>query len=150
MKGIIIIQLIFLPLFFLGQESDFSISTSYGKLLNDMTSNRNSLSVNTLFYNRIGGYVLFENSKVDAETLFWLNIKLQNQFFLNLGYNLLNFKDNIWYGIRKEIGLSYHFKDIPLIINGNYSIDMGPSISVGLNIYKFQYNVQNEMTESQQ
>ena len=149
MKGIIIIQLFFLPLFFLGQESDFSISTSYGKLLNDMTSNRNSLSVNTLFYNRIGGYVLFENSKEDAKTLFGLNIKLQNQFFLNLGYNLLDIEKSIWYGPRKEIGLSYHFKDIPLIINGNYSIGMGPSISVGLNIYKFQQNVQNEMTESQ-
>jgi hypothetical protein len=149
MKGIIIIQLIFLPLFFLGQESEFSISTSYGKLLNDMTSNRNSLSVNTLFYNRIGGYVLFENSKEDAETLFGLNIKLQNQFILNLGYNLLDIEDNIWYGIRKEIGLAYHFKDIPLIVNCNYSIYMGPSISVGFNIYKFHHNVQNEMTESQ-
>ena len=84
MKITIIIQLIFLPLFFVGQERDLSFNTSFGKLLNDMTSNRISLSVNTLFYNRIGGYVLFENSKEDAETLFGLNIKLQNQFFVNL------------------------------------------------------------------
>ena len=147
MKITIIIQLIFLPLFFVGQERDLSFNTSFGKLLNDMTSNRISLSVNTLFYNRIGGYVLFENSKEDAETLFGLNIKLQNQFFVNLGYNLLDIEKSLWYGPRKEIGLSYHFKDIPLIVNCNYSIDMGPSISVGLNIYKFQHNVQNEMTE---
>ena len=136
-----------MPLIFSGQESSFSFNTSYGKLLNDMTSNRISLSVNKLFYNRIGGYVLFENSKRDAETLYGLNIKLQNQFFLNLGYNLLDIEKSFWYGPRKEIGLSYHFKDIPLIVNCNYSIDMGPSISVGLNIYKFQHNVQNEMTE---
>jgi hypothetical protein len=147
MKITIIIQLIFLPLFFVGQERDLSFNTSFGKLLNDMTSNRISLSVNTLFYNRIGGYVLFENSKEDAETLFGLNIKLQNQFFVNLGYNLLDIEKSLWYGPRKEIGLSYHFKDIPLIVNCNYSIDRGPSISVGLNIYKFQHNVQNEMTE---
>ena len=147
MKISIIIQLIFLPLFFVGQERDLSFNTSFGKLLNDMTSNRISLSVNTLFYNRIGGYVLFENSKEDAETLYGLNIKLQNQFFLNLGYNLLDIEKSFWYGPRKEIGLSYHFKDIPLIVNCNYSMDMGPSISVGLNIYKFQHNVQNEMTE---
>jgi len=147
MKITIIIQLIFLPLFFVGQERDLSFNTSFGKLLNDMTSNRISLSVNTLFYNRIGGYVLFENSKEDAETLFGLNIKLQNQFFVNLGYNLLDIEKSLWYGPRKEIGLSYHFKDIPLIVNCNYSINRGPSISVGLNIYKFQHNVQNEMTE---
>lgn len=147
MKITIIIQLIFLPLFFVGQERDLSFNTSFGKLLNDMTSNRISLSVNTLFYNRIGGYVLFENSKEDAETLFGLNIKLQNQFFVNLGYNLLDIEKSLRYGPRKEIGLSYHFKDIPLIVNCNYSIDMGPSISVGLNIYKFQHNVQNEVTE---
>ena len=147
MKGIIIIQLIFLPLFFFGQESDLSIRANYGKLLNDVTSNRISLSVNDLFYNRIGGYVLFENSKEDAEILFGLNIKLQNQFFLNLGYNLLDIEESILYGPRKEIGLSYHFKEIPLIVNCNYSIDMGPSISVGLLIYKFLNNVQNEITE---
>ena len=136
-----------MPLIFSGQESSFSFNTNYGKLLNDMTSNRISLSFNNLFYNRIGGYVLFENSKEDAETLFGLNIKLKNQIILNLGYNLLDIEESIWYGIRKEIGLSYHFKEIPLIVNCNYSIDMGPSISVGLNIYKFQHNVQNEMTE---
>lgn len=147
MKIIIIIQLIFLPLIFSGQESSFSFNTSYGKLLNDMTSNRISLSLNNLFINRIGGYVLFENSKNDAETLFGLKIKLQNQFFLNLGYNLLDIEKSIWYGPRKEIGLSYHLKEMPLYINCNYSIDLGPSISVGLLIYKFQHNIQNEITE---
>ena len=147
MKIIIIIQLIFLPLIFSGQESSFSFNTSYGKLLNDMTSNRISLSLNNLFINRIGGYVLFENSKNDAETLFGLKIKLQNQFFLNLGYNLLDIDKSIWYGPRKEIGLSYHLKEMPLYINCNYSIDLGPSISVGLLIYKFQHNIQNEITE---
>ena len=81
MKIIIIIQLIFLPLVFIGQESGLSFNTSYGKLLNDMTSNRISLSFNNLFYNRIGGYVVFENSTRDAETLYGLNIKLQNHFF---------------------------------------------------------------------
>tara|TARA_B110000003_G_C16396720_1_gene436605 strand:- start:24 stop:470 length:447 start_codon:yes stop_codon:yes gene_type:complete len=146
-KIIIIIQLIFLPLIFSGQESSFSFNTSYGKLLNDMTSNRISLSLNNLFINRIGGYVLFENSKNDAETLFGLKIKLQNQFFLNLGYNLLDIDKSIWYGPRKEIGLSYHLKEMPLYINCNYSIDLGPSISVGLLIYKFQHNIQNEITE---
>ena len=147
MKIIIIIQLIFLPLIFSGQESSFSFNTSYGKLLNDMTSNRISLSLNNLFINRIGGYVLFENSKNDAETLFGLKIKLQNQFFLNLGYNLLDIEKSIWYGPRKEIGLSYHLKEMPLYINCNYSIDLGPSISVGLLVYKFQHNIQNEITE---
>ena len=147
MKFILTTQLILLPLIFSGQESSFSFNTNYGKLLNEMTSNRISLSFNNLFYNRIGGYVLFENSKNDAETLYGLKIKLKNQFYLNLGYNLLDIDKSIWYGPRKEIGLSYHFKDIPLIVNCNYSIDIGPSISVGLNIYKFQHNVQNEMTE---
>ncbi|MDA7578582.1 hypothetical protein N8692_03775 [Flavobacteriales bacterium] len=147
MKIIIIIQLIFLPLIFSGQESSFSFNTSYGKLLNDMTSNRISLSVNNLFINRIGGYVLFENSKNDAETLFGLKIKLQNQFFLNLGYNLLDIEKSFWYGPRKEIGLSYHLKEMPLYINCNYSINIGPSISVGLLVYKFQHNIQNEITE---
>jgi len=146
-KIIIIIQLIFLPLVFIGQESGLSFNTSYGKLLNDMTSNRISLSFNNLFYNRIGGYVVFENSTRDAETLYGLNIKLQNHFFLNLGYNLLDIEKSIWYGPRKEIGLSYHFEEMPLIVNCNYSIDMGPSISVGLLIYKFHNNVQNEITE---
>jgi len=146
-KIIIIIQLIFLPLIFSGQESSFSFNTSYGKLLNDMTSNRISLSVNNLFINRIGGYVLFENSKNDAETLFGLKIKLQNQFFLNLGYNLLDIEKSFWYGPRKEIGLSYHLKEMPLYINCNYSINLGPSISVGLLVYKFQHNIQNEITE---
>ena len=112
-----------------------------------MTSNRISLSFNNLFYNRIGGYVVFENSTRDAETLYGLNIKLQNHFFLNLGYNLLDIEKSIWYGPRKEIGLSYHFEEMPLIVNCNYSIDMGPSISVGLLIYKFHNNVQNEITE---
>ena len=147
MKFILTTQLILLPLIFSGQESSFSFNTNYGKLLNDMTSNRISLSVNKLFYNRIGGYVLFENSKRDAETLYGLNIKLQNHFYLNLGYNLLDIEKSIWYGPRKEIGLSYHFKEMPLIINCNYSTDMGPSISVGLLIYKFYNNVQNEITE---
>ena len=147
MKIIIIIQLIFLPLIFSGQESSFSFNTSYGKLLNDMTSNRISLSLNNLFINRIGGYVLFENSKNDAETLFGLKIKLQNQFFLNLGYNLLDIEKSFWYGPRKEIGLSYHLKEMPLYINCNYSINLGPSISVGLLVYKFQHNIQNEITE---
>ena len=147
MKFILTTQLILLPLIFSGQESSFSFNTNYGKLLNDMTSNRISLSVNKLFYNRIGGYVLFENSKRDAETLYGLNIKLQNHFYLNLGYNLLDIEKSIWYGPRKEIGLSYHFKEMPLIINCNYSTDMGPSISVGLLIYKFHNNVQNEITE---
>ena len=144
MKNIIIIQLIFLPLFFVGQERDLSFNTSFGKLLNDMTSNRISLSLNNLFYNRIGGYVLLENSKNGAETLFGLNIKLQNQFFLNLGYNLINLYSA---ELMKKIGLSYYFKEMPLIVNCNYSIDLGPSISVGLLIYKFQHNIQNEMTE---
>ena len=147
MKFILTTQLILLPLIFSGQESSFSFNTNYGKLLNDMTSNRISLSVNKLFYNRIGGYVLFENSKRDAETLYGLNIKLQNHFYLNLGYNLLDIEKSIWYGPRKEIGLSYHFKEMPLIVNCNYSTDMGPSISVGLLIYKFYNNVQNEITE---
>jgi len=147
MKNIIIIQLILLPLFFVGQERDLSFNTSFGKLLNDMTSNRISLSLNNLFYNRIGGYVLLENSKNDAETLFGLNIKLQNQLFLNLGCNLLDIEKSFWYGVRKEIGLSYYFKEMPLIVNCNYSIDFGPSISVGLLIYKFQHNIQNEITE---
>jgi len=147
MKFILTTQLILLPLIFSGQESSFSFNTNYGKLLNDMTSNRISLSVNKLFYNRIGGYVLFENSKRDAETLYGLNIKLQNHFYLNLGYNLLDIEKSIWYGPRKEIGLSYHFKEMPLIVNCNYSTDMGPSISVGLLIYKFHNNVQNEITE---
>tara|TARA_B110000008_G_scaffold211622_1_gene210538 strand:- start:197 stop:643 length:447 start_codon:yes stop_codon:yes gene_type:complete len=147
MKFILTTQLILLPLIFSGQESSFSFNTNYGKLLNDMTSNRISLSFNNLFYNRIGGYVLFENSKRDAETLYGLNIKLQNHFFLNLGYNLFDIEKSIWYGPRKEIGLSYHFKEIPLIVNCNYSTDMGPSISVGLLIYKFHNNVQNEITE---
>ena len=90
---------------------------------------------------------MFENSKRDAETLYGLKIKLQNHFYLNLGYNLLDIEKSIWYGPRKEIGLSYHFKEMPLIINCNYSTDMGPSISVGLLIYKFHNNVQNEITE---
>ena len=136
-----------MPLIFSGQESSFSFNTSYGKLLNDMTSNRISLSLNNLFINRIGGYVLFENSKNDAETLFGLKIKLQNQFFLNLGYNLLDIEKSFWYGPRKEIGLSYHLKEMPLYINCNYSINLGPSISVGLLVYKFQHNIQNEITE---
>jgi len=147
MKFILTTQLILLPLIFSGQESSFSFNTNYGKLLNDMTSNRISLSFNNLFNNRIGGYVLFENSKNDAETLYGLKIKLKNQFYLNLGYNLLDIEKSIWYGPRKEIGLSYHFKEMPLIINCNYSTDMGPSISVGLLIYKFHNNVQNEITE---
>lgn len=147
MKFILTTQLILLPLIFSGQESSFSFNTNYGKLLNDMTSNRISLSVNKLFYNRIGGYVSFETSKRDAETLYGLNIKLQNHFYLNLGYNLLDIEKSIWYGPRKEIGLSYHFKEMPLIVNCNYSTDMGPSISVGLLIYKFHNNVQNEITE---
>ena len=147
MRFILTTQLILLPLIFSGQESSFSFNTNYGKLLNDMTSNRISLSFNNLFYNRIGGYVLFENSKRDAETLYGLNIKLKNHFYLNLGYNLLDIEKSIWYGPRKEIGLSYHFKEMPLIINCNYSTDMGPSISVGLLIYKFHNNVQNEITE---
>lgn len=147
MKFILTTQLILLPLIFSGQESSFSFNTNYGKLLNDMTSNRISLSFNNLFYNRIGTYVLFENSKRDAETLYGLNIKLQNHFFLNVGYNLLDIEKSIWNGPRKEIGLSYHFKEMPLIVNCNYSTNMGPSISVGLLIYKFHNNVQNEITE---
>ena len=147
MKFILTTQLILLPLIFSGQESSFSFNTNYGKLLNDMTSNRIRLSFNNLFNNRIGGYVLFENSKNDAETLYGLKIKLKNHFYLNLGYNLLDIEKSIWYGPRKEIGLSYHFKEMPLIINCNYSIDMGPSVSVGLLIYKFHNNVQNEITE---
>ena len=90
---------------------------------------------------------MFENSKNDAETLFGLKIKLQNQFFLNLGYNLLDIEKSFWYGPRKEIGLSYHLKEMPLYINCNYSINLGPSISVGLLVYKFQHNIQNEITE---
>ena len=62
---------------------------------------------------------MFENSKNDAETLFGLKIKLQNQFFLNLGYNSLDIDKSIWYGPRKEIGLSYHLKEMPLYINCN-------------------------------
>ena len=147
MRFILTTQLILLPLIFSGQESSFSFNTNYGKLLNDMTSNRISLSFNNLFYNRIGGYVLFENSKSDAETLYGLKIKFKNHFYLNLGYNLLDIEKSIWYGPRKEIGLSYHFKEMPLIVNCNYSTDMGPSISVGLLIYKFHNNVQNEITE---
>jgi hypothetical protein len=48
--------------------------------------------------------------------LLGLNVKVINNIYVNIGYHFFT-NENIFDGNRKEIGITYNFKNIPFLIH---------------------------------
>ena len=150
MKSFLIIFSLFLsPILTFSQNQNVitnnnytSVNTSFGKLINYPSSQRYKVAVNNILPYRIGSYFLFENSLKDKKYLIGFNINLKYQISINLGYEF-GIPDHILYGARKEIGINYTFKKIPIILNTSYSLDRGISINIGYQIYNYKPNPSN-------
>ena len=99
--------------------------------------------LNNILPYRIGSYFLFENALNYKKYLIGFNINLKYQISVNLGYEF-GIPNHILYGSRKEIGINYTFKKIPIIVNSSYSSDMGISINIGYQIYSYKPYTSNE------
>ena len=153
MKSFLIIFSLFLsPILTFSQNQNvitnnnyLTVNTSFGKLINYPSSQRYKVAVNNILPYRIGSYFLFENSLKDKKYLIGFNINLKYQTSINLGYEF-GIPDHILYGPRKEIGINYTFKKIPIILNTSYSSDMGISINIGYQIYIYKPYTSNLTT----
>ena len=151
MKLILIIFSLFLsPILTFSQDQNIiannnyaSFNTSFGKLLNDPSSQRYKVAVNNILPYKIGSYFLFENSLNSKKYLIGFNINLKYQISINAGYEF-GIHDHILRGPRKEIGINYTFKKIPIIVNSSYSSDMGISINIGYQIYSYKPYTSNK------
>ena len=139
MKKILFIVILLIPtLVFCQNDDEFSVDPMFGLLLNgdlvdnDKTGTRFKLSLKNLVIGRIGGYYLHEQNSGGYNNLLGIEIRLVNNIYLNLGYdvNVINSTTSL----RKEVGVSYEFDEFPIIINYGYSSSMGSSLNVGFRI----------------
>ena len=139
MKKILLIVILLIPtLVFCQNDDEFSVDPMFGLLLNgdlvdnEKTSTRFKLSFKNLVIGRIGAYYLHEQSSVANYNLLGIEIRLVNNIYLNLGYDIRVI--NSTPSPRKEVGVSYEFDEFPIIINYGYSSSMGSSLNVGFRI----------------
>lgn len=139
MKKILLIVILLIPtLVFCQNDDEFSVDPMFGLLLNgdlvdnEKTSTRFKLSFKNLVIGRIGAYYLHEQSSVANYNLLGIEIRLVNNIYLNLGYDIRVI--NSTPSPRKEVGVSYEFDEFPIIINYGYSSSMGSSLNLGYRI----------------
>ena len=139
MKKILFIVILLIPtIVFCQNDDEFSVDPMFGLLLNgdlvdnEKTSTRFKLSFKNLVIGRIGAYYLHEQSSVANYNLLGIEIRLVNNIYLNLGYDIRVI--NSTPSPRKEVGVSYEFDEFPIIINYGYSSSMGSSLNVGFRI----------------
>ena len=121
-------------------EDDVSLDPSFGVLVNDLSYRRYKLSAKNLAFNRLGCYYLIENNNYKTSDLLGLNFRVGKSFFLNIGYQMFTNTD-IFNGNRKEVGFTYIFNSIPIILNLGYSQSMGSSINIGYRFYLKQKDI---------
>ena len=121
-------------------EDEVSIDPSFGVLVNDLSYSRYKLSVKNLAFNRLGCYYLIENNNYRTSDLLGLNFRVGKSFFLNIGYQMFTNTD-IFNANRKEVGFTYSFNSIPIILNLGYSQSMGSSINIGYRFYLKQKDI---------
>ena len=140
MKVLLFLMLSFKLFSFNPSEDEVSIDPSFGVLINDLSYSRYKLSVKNLAFNRLGCYYLIENNNYRTSDLLGLNFRVGKSFFLNIGYQMFTNTD-IFNGNRKEVGFTYSFNSIPIILNLGYSQSMGSSINIGYRFYLKQKEI---------
>ena len=115
-------------------EDEISIDPSIGIIINDLSYTRIGISTKNLILDRVGLYYTLEKSNMKNRDLLGLNVKVINNIHVNIGYHFFT-NENIFDGNRKEIGITYSFKNIPFLIHYGYSSSVGSTINVGYRIF---------------
>ena len=140
MKKILFIVLLSVPiLVFCQNDDEFSVDPMFGLIINgdlvdnDKTTTRFKLSFKNLVIGRIGAYFLYEIHPTANFNVLGIEIRLLNNIYLNLGYDIRVV--NSTPSLRKEVGVSYEFDELPIIVNYGYSSSVGSSLNIGFRIH---------------
>ncbi|MBL6664197.1 MAG: hypothetical protein ISP71_08880 [Flavobacteriales bacterium] len=115
-------------------EDEISIDPSIGIIINDLSYTRIGISTKNLILNKVGLYYTLEKNDLNNRDLLGINVRVINNLYFNFGYHFFT-NDNIFEGNRKEIGITYSFKNIPFLIHYGYSSSIGSTINVGYRIF---------------
>jgi hypothetical protein len=119
-------------------HSNFDITLGYipKSMLNALKA---SISVNNIFFKRVGGYVSLEkglNSNYFSNT-YGITTSINNYFYLWGGFGWYAkselFKHIEWEKVRKELGIGFlPYKMI--VIRLGWSVEVGPTFAAGIKI----------------